>query len=100
DEDVRAAHVLLDLAEGLAVGEVEGRHPPGRQVEVVADLLYQGGMGASAEDLQFARHGSPCEDESRPAPRSGPLDCRCPWDVPPSGSIWLGREDSNLRMPD
>src|SRR6185369_16097208 len=83
---------LLDLAEDLPVREVVCGHLAGGQVQGFTNLLHQSRVRASTEDLQFAGHTlSLIEADTRnstvPAVFAG-LKC------------WLGREDSNLRMPD
>ncbi len=54
DEDVGAAHVLVDLAVVLPVGEVVERQLAQGDLQVVADFPREGRMGAAGEDLQLA----------------------------------------------
>ncbi len=58
DEDVRAADVLVDLTEDLAVGEIERLHPPEVQIQVLTDLPDQFGMCSTAKNLQITVHHS------------------------------------------
>ena len=52
DEDVRAADVLVDLHERLAVGEAGHGRLPERHADGLADFLRQRPVGISGEDLQ------------------------------------------------
>src|SRR5207247_4278775 len=56
DEDVRAADVLVDLREHLAVGEARDLRVAERHVEVLRDLLRQRPVGVAREDLQLVTH--------------------------------------------
>ena len=54
DEDVRAAHVLVDLHVVLAVGEAVERDAALLDAEARANLFRERRMGATVEDLQRA----------------------------------------------
>jgi hypothetical protein len=58
DEAVAAADVFLDLDDQLAVGEQLGAAAPQGDLEVVADLLGELGVGPPGEDFEYVRVAS------------------------------------------
>jgi len=55
DEDVAAAHVVVDLHERLAVGKGGDRGVAERAAEIGGDVEGQLAVGRAAEDLDFGR---------------------------------------------
>ena len=58
DEDVRAAHVLVDLHVDLAVGEARDLRVAQRDAAGLGDLLGQRAVRVAREELQLVRHGA------------------------------------------
>src|SRR3990170_4543187 len=75
DVDVRAADVLVDLDVDLPVREARDLRIGQRQAQVLRDLLGQRPVRVAREELQLVRHRLLVK-------------------------VWLGREDSNLRIRD
>ena len=59
DEDVAAAHVLVDLDERLAVGEPRQKRLAEGLVQVPGDGLGQGAVGAAGEESQLVHVAGP-----------------------------------------
>ena len=80
-EHVAAADVLEELDHHLAVGELADDAAPEADVEMPADGLGEPRVRVAGEDAHaLERHGPPLRES-------------CPEE-------WLGRKDSNLRMPE
>ena len=72
DEDILAAHVLLDLDEDLHVGEAPDLGPGERHVEMVADGFGEGAVGVAGDDFEGGGHAGCTRnaDKGEP-PRAG-----------------------------